>query len=75
MVKNEKGVFVYTSWEDVLPRVAGVVRAVFNISSLKLISKTGCITNINIKFILFKRTFSLMLEGNHCVSTQMSFFD
>lgn len=53
MVKNEKGVFVYASWEDVLPRVAGVVRAVFNISSLKLISKTGCITNINIKFILF----------------------
>uniref|UniRef100_H0ZI24 NADH-ubiquinone oxidoreductase 75 kDa subunit, mitochondrial n=1 Tax=Taeniopygia guttata TaxID=59729 RepID=H0ZI24_TAEGU len=24
MIKNEKGVFVYASWEDVLPRVAGV---------------------------------------------------
>ncbi|NWY92816.1 NDUS1 oxidoreductase, partial [Loxia curvirostra] len=28
MVKNEKGVFVYTSWEDVLPRVAGVLQSV-----------------------------------------------
>lgn len=49
MIKNEKGVFVYASWEDVLARVAGVVRTIFNISSLKLISKAGCITNINIK--------------------------
>ncbi|NWY29836.1 NDUS1 oxidoreductase, partial [Pheucticus melanocephalus] len=28
MVKNEKGVFVYASWEDVLPRVAGVLQSV-----------------------------------------------
>ncbi|XP_041329374.1 NADH-ubiquinone oxidoreductase 75 kDa subunit, mitochondrial isoform X2 [Pyrgilauda ruficollis] len=28
MIKNEKGVFVYTSWEDVLPRVAGVLQSV-----------------------------------------------
>ncbi|KAM7016841.1 NADH-ubiquinone oxidoreductase 75 kDa subunit, mitochondrial [Ammospiza nelsoni] len=28
MVKNEKGVFVYTSWEDVLPRVAGLLQSV-----------------------------------------------
>lgn len=53
MMKNEKGVFVYASWEDVLARVAGVVRTIFNIqylikSSLKLTSKAGCIMNINI---------------------------
>ncbi|XP_021394545.2 NADH-ubiquinone oxidoreductase 75 kDa subunit, mitochondrial [Lonchura striata] len=28
MIKNEKGVFVYASWEDVLPRVAGVLQSV-----------------------------------------------
>ncbi|NXS28984.1 NDUS1 oxidoreductase, partial [Pomatostomus ruficeps] len=28
MIKNEKGVFVYASWEDVLARVAGVLQAV-----------------------------------------------
>ncbi|XP_064290237.1 NADH-ubiquinone oxidoreductase 75 kDa subunit, mitochondrial isoform X1 [Passer domesticus] len=28
MIKNEKGVFVYTTWEDVLPRVAGVLQSV-----------------------------------------------
>ncbi|NXW70063.1 hypothetical protein DUI87_04355 [Hirundo rustica rustica] len=28
MMKNEKGVFVYASWEDVLARVAGVLQAV-----------------------------------------------
>lgn len=28
MVKNEKGVFVYASWEDVLARVAGVLQSV-----------------------------------------------
>ncbi|NWT92895.1 NDUS1 oxidoreductase, partial [Urocynchramus pylzowi] len=28
MIKNEKGVFVYTSWEDVLPRVAGALQSV-----------------------------------------------
>ncbi|NXA95890.1 NDUS1 oxidoreductase, partial [Melanocharis versteri] len=28
MIKNEKGVFVYASWEDVLARVAGVLHAV-----------------------------------------------
>ncbi|XP_058665886.1 NADH-ubiquinone oxidoreductase 75 kDa subunit, mitochondrial [Ammospiza caudacuta] len=28
MVKNEKGVFMYTSWEDVLPRVAGLLQSV-----------------------------------------------
>uniref|UniRef100_A0A8C9L7B9 NADH-ubiquinone oxidoreductase 75 kDa subunit, mitochondrial n=1 Tax=Pavo cristatus TaxID=9049 RepID=A0A8C9L7B9_PAVCR len=29
MIKNEKGLFIYASWEDVLTRVAGVVRAIF----------------------------------------------
>lgn len=53
MIKNEKGVFVYASWEDVLARVAGVVRTIFSIS-LKLISKAGCITNINIKLVILK---------------------
>lgn len=53
MMKNEKGVFVYASWEDVLARVAGVVRTIFNIqysikSSLKLNLKAGCIMNISI---------------------------
>ncbi|NXP61275.1 NDUS1 oxidoreductase, partial [Chloropsis cyanopogon] len=28
MIKNEKGVFVYASWEDVLTRVAGVLHSV-----------------------------------------------
>ncbi|OPJ90192.1 NADH-ubiquinone oxidoreductase subunit, mitochondrial [Patagioenas fasciata monilis] len=28
MIKNEKGLFVYASWEDVLTRVAGVLQAV-----------------------------------------------
>ncbi|NXN82118.1 NDUS1 oxidoreductase, partial [Bombycilla garrulus] len=28
MIKNDKGVFVYASWEDVLARVAGVLQAV-----------------------------------------------
>ncbi|NWW63127.1 NDUS1 oxidoreductase, partial [Ifrita kowaldi] len=28
MIKNEKGVFIYASWEDVLARVAGVLQAV-----------------------------------------------
>lgn len=34
MIKNEKGLFVYASWEDVLTRVAGVVRAIFSIYSM-----------------------------------------
>lgn len=64
MIKNEKGVFVYASWEDVLARVAGVVRTIFSKNSLKLISQAGCITNINIKLVIFKRLFSLSLAGN-----------
>lgn len=64
MIKNEKGVFVYASWEDVLARVAGVVRTIFNISSLKLISQAGCITNTIRKLVTLKRLFSLSLAGN-----------
>lgn len=49
MIKNEKGLFVYASWEDVLTRVAGVVRTIFNICSVKLISKAEHVTVINMK--------------------------
>lgn len=49
MIKNEKGLFVYASWEDVLTRVAGVVRIIFNICIVKLISKAGHIKMNNRK--------------------------
>lgn len=52
MIKNEKGLFIYASWEDVLTRVAGVVRTIFNICSVKLISKAGHITMINMKTVI-----------------------
>jgi len=52
MIKNEKGLFVYASWEDVLTHVAGVVRTIFNICSRRLIFKAGHNTVINMKTVI-----------------------
>lgn len=52
MVKNEEGLFVYSSWEDALTRVAGVVRITYNFCfwwHLNVVRRVGKISNTSVE--------------------------